>query len=52
MFATTLAPAVCVNCHRRHLILVTEGALLAVRALYRILCRECQSRLTPRRSQT
>lgn len=51
MLTTTLAPAVCVNCHRRHFVTVTEGAFLIVRPLYRILCRACSLRLTPRRSE-
>jgi hypothetical protein len=47
----TLARGQCVNCHRTHLFTVAEAAPLAVRALYRILCRACTARLTPRRSE-
>lgn len=46
----TLARGQCVNCHRTHFFTVLEGGPSAVRALYRILCRACTARLTPRRS--
>lgn len=47
-----LARGQCVNCHRTHFFAVVETAPMAVRALYRILCRACTARLAPRRSET